>query len=275
MKMSKLKKLPGNIYLICLALFAGLPITLVLINSFKTHTDIVRNPLSLSFSAGFKNYIDSWIAVNFSRGFINSIIMAGSTILIVLFCSTLAAYVIASKKVKGTAIVMLYFLVAMTIPVQLFLFPLYSFYAKMKLIGNLVAVSFILAAVNLPISISLLRAFFVNIPKELEEAARIDGANTLQVLRHIMIPMVSPGLITVSVIVGLNSWNEYLISSTFLQGEDNFTAVLSLASFKGVNYANQGFNMAASIIMIVPVIVFFLFSQRYFIDGIVGGSVKG
>ena len=163
----------------------------------------------------------------------------------------------------------------MTIPVQLFLFPLYSVLARLKLIGNLFAVSFILAAVNLPLAISLLRAFLVNVPKEMEEAARMDGANTFQVLWHIMTPIISPGLITVSVIVGLNSWNEYLVSSTFLQGAENFTAVLSLASFKGVNYANQGFNMAASIIMIVPVIAFFLISQKYFIDGIASGSVKG
>lgn len=103
----------------------------------------------------------------------------------------------------------------------------------------------------------------------------IDGANIAQMLSKIVIPLVSPGLLTVSVIVGLNSWNEFLVTSTFIQGEENFTATLALFSFKGVNYANQGFNMAASMILVVPAIVFFLAVQRYFIEGIVGGAVKG
>lgn len=264
-----------HLYLTVLALISTLPMLLVFVNSFKKHTDIVSNPLGISFSAGFQNYIDAWQDIHFSRAFLNSFIYSGSTIVIVLVCATLAAYVFAKKNLKGSTIILLYFLITMTIPVQLFLFPLYSFYAELNLIGNLVAVSFILAALNLPLSILLLRAFFLQVPQELEEAAMIDGANIAQVLSKIVIPLVSPGLLTVSVIVGLNSWNEFLVTSTFIQGEENFTATLALFSFKGVNYANQGFNMAASMILVVPAIVFFLAVQRYFIEGIVGGAVKG
>lgn len=264
-----------HLYLAALALISTLPMLLVFINSFKKHTDIVSNPLGISFSAGFQNYIKAWQDIHFSRAFLNSLIYSGSTIVIVLVCATLAAYVFAKKNLKGSTIILLYFLITMTIPVQLFLFPLYSFYAKLNLIGNLVAVSFILAALNLPLSILLLRAFFLQVPQELEEAAMIDGANIAQMLSKIVIPLVSPGLLTVSVIVGLNSWNEFLVTSTFIQGEENFTATLALFSFKGVNYANQGFNMAASMILVVPAIVFFLAVQRYFIEGIVGGAVKG
>ena len=274
-----IKRIFGNafihIYLIILALISTLPMLLVLINSFKTHTEIVKNPLAISFSAGFQNYIDAWQDIHFSRAFMNSFIYSGSTIIIVLVCATLAAYVFAKKNVRGSTIILLYFMITMTIPVQLFLFPLYSFYADLNLIGNLVAVSFILAALNLPLSILLLRTFFLQVPQELEEAAMIDGANIAQVLGKIVIPLVSPGLLTVSVIVGLNSWNEFLVTSTFIQGEENFTATLALLSFKGVNYANQGFNMAASMILVLPAIIFFLSVQRYFIEGIVGGAVKG
>ena len=98
------------------------------------------------------------------------------------------------------------------------LIPLYYAFAKLNLIGNIPATSLILSAMFMPLSVFLMRTFFLNVPKELEDAARIDGANTGQVIWHVMRPVVSPGLITVGILIGLQSWNEYLVSSTFLQG---------------------------------------------------------
>lgn len=275
MKESKLSKILNHTVLGVLSFICVSPLVLVLINSFKTHKDIVRNPLAISFSAGFTNYIKAWNEANFSRSLINSVIYSGSTIIVVLICASLAAYVLSGKKVRGGGVFMMYFMVAMTVPVQLFLVPLYSFYAKLNLLGNHVAVSLILAACNLPLAISLLRAFFLGIPSELEEAARIDGANTKNVITRIILPIISPGLVTVAIIVGLNSWNEFLVSSTFLLGEKNFTAMLSLMALNGVNSANHGTNMAATVTLVAPVIVFFVLMQKKFIDGIVSGSVKG
>lgn len=169
----------------------------------------------------------------------------------------------------------MYFMASMTVPVQLFMVPLYSIYSKFNLLGNHIAVSLILAACNLPLAISLLRTYYLAIPKELEDSARIDGANTANVVLQIVLPIISPGLITVAIIVGLNSWNEFLVSSTFLLGEKNFTAMLSLMALNGIQNADHGINTAADVILIAPIIIFFLLMQRKFIDGIVSGSVKG
>lgn len=275
MKELRYQKVISLTILVTLMVVCVSPLILVLINSFKTHTDIVRNPLAIQFTAGVENYVKAWNDANFGRTIINSIIYSGSTVIITLICAMLAAYVIAGKKVKGTGFVMMYFMIAMTVPVQLFLVPLYKTYAQMNWLGNHFAVSFILAACYLPLAVSLLRAFFLAIPKELEEAARIDGANTFNIITRIVFPLVSPGLVTVGIIVGLNSWNEFLISSTFLQGADNFTAMLALMGLNGVNTANHGTNMAATVILVVPIIIFFVAIQRRFIDGIVSGSVKG
>jgi len=127
----------------------------------------------------------------------------------------------------------------------------------------------------MPLSVFLMRTFFLAVPKELEEAARIDGANTAHVIWHIMAPIVSPGLLTVSVLIGLQSWNEYLISSTFLQGEKNFTALLTFLTMNGSYGANMGTLMASAVILIGPVIIFFLCVQKRFVDGVVSGAVKG
>lgn len=103
----------------------------------------------------------------------------------------------------------------------------------------------------------------------------IDGAGTVQLLLRVMLPLVSPGLITVAVIVGLQSWNEYLITSTFLQGQSNFTATLGFLSMNGTYTVDQGLMMAAAVIMIGPALAFFVIVQRYFIDGLVSGALKG
>lgn len=268
-------KLTAHLILLCLALICLLPFVMVLINSFKKHKDIVRSPLMVQFTAGVGNYMDAWRAANFSHTILNSLVYTASAVLIVLFCSILAAYVLAGRKVKGTGLVMMYFMFAMTVPVQLFLVPLYKTYAELGLLGNLVAVSVIQAATNLPLAITLLRTFFLSIPTELEEAARMDGAGTLSVIRYIILPVISPGIITVSIIVALNTWNEFLVSSTFLIGEKNFTAMLALLAINGQNTQNYGLNLAATVTLVGPIIIFFLLIQRKFIDGIVSGSVKG
>lgn len=275
MKESKLSRYASRTVLIVLALICILPMLLVLINAFKTHQDIVRNPLMLQFSAGFTNFIKAWTDGKFGRSLVNSIVYTGTTVVVVLVLATLAAYVIAGRKVKGTSVVLSYFLVTMTMPVYLFLIPLYRVYAQMGWLGNHVAVAFILAACGLPLGISLLRAFFMAIPRELEEAARIDGAGTFQVIRRIVFPLLSPGLVTVGIITGLNSWNEFLVSSTFLTGEKNFTAMLALMSLNGTNTSNHGTNMAATVIIVAPIVLFFIIMQKQFVDGMVSGAVKG
>ena len=273
------KKITVNVIihmvLIILAVICLFPIFLVLINSFKENAEIVRNPLSLPDIIHLENYIQAWTTGKFANGFLNSVKLTGCTVIIVLICATLAGYVLAGKRIKGSGAVLMYFMVAMTVPIQLFLFPLYYAYAKMNLIGNIPATSVILSATYMPLAIFLMRTFFLNVPRELEEAARIDGANTRQVIWSVMRPVVSPGLITVAVLIGLQSWNEYLITSTFLQGEKHFTATLGFLSMNGSYGSNMSILMASAMILIGPIIVFFLLTQKHFVDGMVSGAVKG
>lgn len=276
---SKKKSIVFNIIihfaLLLLASICLAPIALVLINSFKTNTEIVTNPLSLPTILHLENYIEAWETGNFAVGFLNSIKLTGCTVIIVLITSSLAGYVLSGKRIKGSGAILMYFMMAMTVPIQLFLFPLYYAYAKMNLIGNIPATSIVLAALYMPLAVFLMRTYFLNVPKELEESARMDGAGTAQVIWHIMRPVVSPGLITVAILVGLQSWNEYLISSTFLQGQKKFTATLGFLAMQGSFGSDMGIMMAAAFILIGPIIVFFVCTQRYFVDGMVSGAVKG
>lgn len=256
-------------------LIALTPLYLVAINAFKSHADIVKNPMNFPAEVYWQNFEKAWRTGNFGTGFLNSIRLSVVTALIVLVASTLAGYVLGMKKFRGAKAIHVYFLLAMTVPVQLFLFPLYGALAKAGLIGNVYVVCFIIAAINMPLAVMLMRTFFMKVPIQLEEAARIDGASMWQMLTRIVLPMVRPGLITVAVLIVLNAWNEYLISSTFLQGEKNFTVTLGYLALNGASVTfDQGMKMAGALMIILPILVFFLSLQRYFVDGLTNGAVK-
>jgi raffinose/stachyose/melibiose transport system permease protein len=262
----------GHLILLGFAVTALFPLLLVGLNSLKLSTQIIGNPLSLPTSLTWSNFQQAWRYGHFGHGFVNSILLTGTTVTTVLVCSSLAGYVLAGKKVRAWPAVMIYFMVSMTVPIQLFLFPLYFSFAHLHLLGSVFAVGIVIAAMNMPLSVFLMRTFFLNVPRELEEAATVDGASTWQVLLQVMLPIVSPGLVTVSIIVGLNAWNEFLISSTFLEG--NYTATLGYLSMNGTFSTNEGVMMAGAVILIVPVIVVFVILQRYVVDGLVSGAVK-
>jgi raffinose/stachyose/melibiose transport system permease protein len=276
MKVRKgLKSIPGHTILFFLAVVQLFPIALVFINSFKTSLQVAANPLSLPTGLDFSNYATAWQYGHFSTGFVNSILLVATTVVVVLVCASLAGYVLAGKKIRTWPLVTIYFLVAVTIPIWLFLFPMYFAYSKLHLLNNPVAVGFIVAAINLPLAVFLMRAFFLKVPASLEEAAIVDGAGTARLLWSVMLPIISPGLLTVGILVGLVAWNEYLITTTFLQTPSSYTATLGYLTMNGTFTDQQGIMMAGAVILILPVILIFIAVQRFFIDGFVSGAVKG
>jgi len=265
----------GHVLLLAFGATALFPLLLVLVNSFKDSSAVTANPLSLPTGLNFENFRQAWSYGHFQRGFINSFILTFTAVVVVLVCSSLAGYVLAGKKIRIWPAVMIYFMVSMTVPIQLFLFPLYFGFSQLHLLGNVAAVGVVIAAINMPLAVFLMRTFFLKVPKEVEEAALVDGANTFQLLRSVILPVVSPGLVTVATIVGLMAWNEFLITSTFLQGDSSMTATLGYLSMNGTFSTNQGVMMAGAVILVGPIIVIFVMLQRYFVEGFVSGSVKG
>jgi raffinose/stachyose/melibiose transport system permease protein len=259
-----------------LAAFTALfPIALLLLNSVKGAAEIVQNPLALPKELRWDNFGRAWIDAKFSRTIVNSILLTGLTIVLVCTTGSAAAYVLARKKVKSWRVVTGYLLATTTAPIQLFLFPLYFGFAKLGLINNVFAVSLVYTAIYSPFAIMLLRTYFLAVPKELEEAALVDGATHWQIFTRVMLPIVSPGILTVALIVGLYSWNEFLIATTFLQQQDRLTAVVSFFLLSGQYTSDWGEIMAAALIIVLPVVILFVFLQRRFIEGMAGGSVKG
>ncbi len=265
----------GHLVLAVFAITALIPLVLVLLNSFKSNTEILGNPFQLPQSLSLDNFVTAWNYGQFTEGFINSILLTGTTVIVVLICSSLAGYVLAGQKVRSWPIIMVYLTMAMTVPIQLFIFPLYSVAASLGLTDNVFVVGVILAAINMPFATFLMRTFFLNVPIEIEEAALMDGLNTFQLVTRVLLPMVRPGLITVGVIIGLNAWNEFLISSTFLQDRDTKTLTLGFLTMNGTFSTDIGTMMAGALILILPILAVFIALQRYVVDGMASGAVKG
>ena len=251
------------------------PIALLLLNAVKAAPEIVQSPLSLPATLRWDNFSRAWADARFATTMLNSAKLTALTILLVCSTASLTAYVLARKKVASWKIITFYLLATTTAPIQLFLFPLYFGFARLGMINNIFAVALVYTAIWSPFAVMLLRTYFLAIPKELEEAALVDGATPWQVFSRIMLPMASPGILTVALIIGLYAWNEFLISTTFLQKQDQLTAVVSFFQLSGQYTSDWGEIMAAALIIILPVVILFVALQRRFIEGMAGGSVKG
>lgn len=261
--------------LVILLIITLFPIALLVINSLKPAAEIVQNPLAWPDVYRWDNFTRAWQDARFGRTMLNSALLSASTIVLVCTTGSLTAYVLARRKVKSWKIVTFYLLGTTTAPIQLFLFPLYFGFAKLDLINNVFAVSLIYTAIYSPFAVMLLRTYFLAVPRELEEAALIDGASNWQVFTRVMLPIVSPGILTVALIIGLYSWNEFLIATTFLQKADNMTAIVSFFLLSGQYTTDWGEIMAAALIIVLPIVILFILLQRRFIEGMAGGSVKG
>jgi raffinose/stachyose/melibiose transport system permease protein len=257
------------------AAVALFPLALMVISALKTSAEIVANPFALPRVLQWVNFSRAWTDAQLGRSLLNSAEVTAMTVLLICSTSSMAAYALVRQSTAALKWVSAYFLATTTLPIQLFLFPLYFGYARLGLIDNVFALSFVYTAIFSPFSIFLLRTYFLAIPREIEEAAIMDGANRWQRFYKVCLPIVSPGILTVAVISGLNTWNEFLISSTFLQSHDAQTAIVRFYTLGGQYTSDWGEIMAAAILIVAPAVVFFLIMQRRFIEGISSGSVKG
>jgi len=257
------------------AVFALFPLALMVISALKTSAEIVADPLGLPRSVQWGNFARAWTDAQLGVTLWNS---AKVTILtVVLICTTcsMAAYALARTRGSASRWISTYLLATTTLPIQLYLFPLYFGYTYLGLIDNVFALSLIYTAIFSPFSIFLLRTYFMAIPREIEEAAVMDGASRWQVFYKVCLPVASPGILTVAIIAGLNTWNEFLISSTFLQSREQQTAIVRFYTLGGQYSNDWGEIMAAAILIVAPVLIVFLLMQRRFIEGMASGAVKG
>jgi raffinose/stachyose/melibiose transport system permease protein len=203
----------------------------------------------------------------------NSLLVTSSSVFTILVLSTLAAYALARLEFAGNRILFVAYLFGNVIPIFLILLPLYVLLARTGLGGTLLSLILAYTAASLGISILVLRSYFRTIPAHLEDAARIDGCNTMQLIWHVMMPVIRPGIVVVAVFNMFSVWNEYFLAAFLLPSQKSFTLPPGLAASFSSEYATNWPGMAAGILLsAIPLILIFAFAQDKIVEGFSFGS---
>jgi raffinose/stachyose/melibiose transport system permease protein len=264
----------NHLVLSLLTAFAIAPILVLGFNSLKSRAEIGENPLGFPRAIQLENFPNAWQQGKFATTMRNSVLFVIGTVTSVLVLGGLAAYSLARLKPPGADGFMLYMLVAATIPVWLYLVPLFTLWRTLGLLNNPLGLIMIYTALNAPFAIFLLRTFLLAIPRELEDAALVDGANRFQTLLRIILPLSWSGFLTVGLVVALGVWGEFQIALIFVHDPNLFPVTTSYFAFVNRFGRDWALTSAAAVMMIAPVIIFFLALQRRFIEGLTQGSVK-
>jgi raffinose/stachyose/melibiose transport system permease protein len=261
--------------LVALAFFALTPLVVLGFNALKTSAELGRNPLGPPHSPDFSNFPKAWELGNFTVTMRNSAIITVGTVIGVCIIAGMAAYALSRLDLPGSDGVLFYLFVSSAVPFQLFLVPLFFLWSRLQLTNTLIGIIIIYWAIYSPFATLLLRSYLVALPRDFEDAARIDGANELQVLTRVVLPLAWPGFLTVALVSGLAAWNEFFFAVTFIQDDNLKPIATSFLAFQNQFSRDWGLTSAAGLFMILPVIVLFLILQRRFIEGLASGGLKG
>jgi raffinose/stachyose/melibiose transport system permease protein len=266
----------GLIFVFLLLYFIAIayPLFWMVINSFKNTADIFNDSWGLPKEWLFSNYATAW-QQGVSSYFVNSVIITVGTCLLTVLISALCAFGLTRFQIKGGKFLLLFVSAGLMFSPQSSLIPLYELIQQMGIFDTHWALILTFTAYRIPLTVLLIRSFFLSIPKELEESAYLDGATTLDVFGRIFLPMSKPILFTGVILTAYYAWNEFLFSLIFIQTEEVKPITSGLLVFKDALNTNWGVLMAGLVISALPLIVVFMLMQKYFVRGLADGSVKG
>jgi multiple sugar transport system permease protein len=271
---SRLPFSPWHLVLAPIAIVFAIPLLWLLVSSFMTNAQINRFPPTIVPNSlhldGYRFVVQNAL---FPRWFLNSAIVSLTTVASnLLFCS-LAGYAFARLRFRGSTLVLVLMLATLVVPFQLTMIPTFLVMKQLGLIDTLGAL--IVPSLVTPFGVFLLRQFFVSLPRELEEAAWIDGCGRLKILWRIVLPLARPALATVAVLTFLTSWNDLIWPLIAINSDHRYTLQLGLATFQGQHRTQWSAVMAGNVITVLPVLIAFLFAQKTFIRSLTSSAVKG
>ena len=255
------------------------PFILVVINVFKTKGDINSAPLALVGSHGFtlENFPNAIKKMNFWSCFKNSLIITVSATVLTMLFSSMAAFVIVRNKWKACTLLFSGMIASMVIPFQVLMIPLVSLYgATIPILNSRITLIFMHVGFSLSMATFMFHgAIVTNITLELEEAALIDGCTRWKTFWSVVFPLLKPTIATVAVIDAMAFWNDYLLPSLVLRKKEMYTLPIAMQVFYGTYTTDIGLILAALLLAMLPILILYVFLQRYIIEGVTSGAVKG
>ena len=279
--MSKTRRWPkalSRIVLIVITALTAFPFLWLFVLSFKTDTEILNSPFSLPESISFSNYERALHTLPLIKMFGNTLFVAVFALAISLVCTFMLSYAITRLQFKSKRLqngLYLLFVAGLTIPPYIVIFPTYRMIVSMGLLGNRASLILPLAATTMALGVLLMVGFLRDFPKEIEEAAIIDGCNIYQMCTSVVLPVIKPVLATVIIFNVLYFWNEYPISSVLVNDPKMMTISLGASMFRGRYSMDYSGMIAATVIIIIPQLLFFLLFQKHIVEGMTAGAVKG
>lgn len=265
-----------HVFLIAASLAMVFPFIWMLLNSFKSLQQLLTDPTEFWPDPWiFTNFEESWNALPFAGAYFNSIYIVVISVIGTLLTSSMAAYGLTRFDIKAGKVLLVIFLATQMIPKQVTLIPFYLLMSRLGWIDSHLAL-IIPAITASPFAIFLMRQFMINLPIELEEAARIDGAGRIRIFFQVVLPNIRPGLGALAIITALDSWNSFLLPLVLLNKTENFTVPLLLAAFRG-QYGNidYGLLMAASAISVIPMLIAFIIGQKHIVASLASAGLGG
>ncbi|MBF9014556.1 carbohydrate ABC transporter permease [Oceanispirochaeta sp. M2] len=262
-------------FMIGLAAVMAIPVYYLLVTTFKTPAEAIAHPLGLPDRISFDIYIKAWKAMEYPKAFRNSFTITASSVFILVILSSMAAFPLARRNHRLNRILFFGILAGIMIPYHMALIPLYKLVISLKLMNTLIGVILIVSFTHVPFSIFLFTGFIRTIPAELDEAAYIDGCSVFRTFWSITFPLLRPAVATVIILESLGIWNDFLTPLLFLQGREK--AVILLEVFRNIGqFSTDWTNLFPMMVLaIAPMLIFYMFMQKYIIKGIASGAVKG
>lgn len=272
----KKSRLGWNVLGIIITVIMGFPVYWMVITALRPSQEILSYhqklyPSSVTLDQ-FRRAMDM---PDFWNNAKSSVIISGSSVVIAIGIGLLAAYALARFRFWGRRGLMITLLVVQLVPATSMLIPIYIQLNKAGGLNQYWGVIAVYSASTLPFAVWMLRGFIVNIPRELEESAMVDGCGQMAAFRRVVLPLLAPGLVAASIYALMTAWNEYLFAYVLLQDNSKYTLSIWLLDFTGQRGTDYGALMAGSILIALPVVIFFLFVQRKVASGLTAGAVKG
>jgi ABC-type glycerol-3-phosphate transport system permease component len=264
-----------HLVLLGLSFLMLFPVILTISSALKTRPDVRTNPFGLFSSFSLDSITRAWTVGNFGEYLVNTFILSVPSTVIVVVLSTMAGYAFAKLPFRGRTVIFYLVLLGLLVPFFAYMIPLYFQLQGMALLDTLPGAILVMATTGLAFGTVFMRAFFSDLPPELEQAARIDGASEFQIFTKVMVPLVASGAGALAVFTFLQNWNNLLIPLLYLPGGDFRPLTLGLYLFAGGRTIDIGPLAAGTLITILPVVVLFVLLQRQVAKGILAGAVKG
>lgn len=264
-------KIITYIALIFFAIIYAGPLLMLVNTAFKTLPSFMKDAVSITDSLNFQNFIDAWEKANFPRYLTNTLIYTISATVIYLITAVFVAFPIARGYVKGANWILTMFVVALFLPPALI--PQFQLMLSLGLYNN--PVGYILLFLTNPIGIVILVNYIKSVPKELDEAAALDGCGYFRFITSVVFPLIQPAIATVAVLHAIGIWNELILPTIYLTSQEYYPITRGMIVFQGVYGSNWPTLAAAVLIMTLPMLAIFLLLQRYIISGLTQGAVKG